>query len=111
MSKNAKVSTGGNKDVAVKYSDVRMSYMSTKSELVIKECETLKVKDVFGGETLCKNSPLILCEDQNGFYVTCKVNVDAPILDGYRMYAREKYSIEKDGEKYILTIEDKTFEL
>ena len=36
-SKNQVKSTGGNKDVQVKYADARMAYMNTKKELVVKE--------------------------------------------------------------------------
>jgi hypothetical protein len=87
----------------VKYDDPRMAYMSTKKEMIIKESETLKMKDIFGEDIVCKNAPVVLCEDHLGFYLTSKVNIDVPMLDGYRMYRRNDYTIVKN--------EDETFKV
>ena len=109
VSKNQ--TAGMSKDTQVKYSDPRMAYMSTKSELVLKESEKLVMKDIFGEDILSKNNPIMLCEDQNGLYLTSKSNVDCPLLDGYRMYQRNKYEILKEGEDtYKIKVGEKVFE-
>lgn len=105
VSKNQLKSSGKTTVVEgnVKYDDPRMAYMSTKKELVIKESESLKMKDIFGEDIICKNAPVVLCEDHIGFYVTSKVNVGVPTLDGYRMYRRNEYEIIKnEDESYKL---------
>ena len=103
----------GGKDTQVKYSDPRMGYMSTRSELVVKESADVKMKDIFGEDILSKNSPAVVCEDQNGFYITSKDNVGVPLLDGYRMYRRDGYSITlveseggEDKEKMFKVVKD-----
>lgn len=82
----------------VKYDDPRMAYMSTKKEMIVKESESLKMKDVFGEDIMCKNAPVMLCEDHIGLYITSKVNIDVPTLDGYRMYRRNEYKIIKNED-------------
>jgi hypothetical protein len=104
VSKNQLKSSGkSNNDGQVKYSDPRMAYMSTKKEMIIKESETLKMKDIFGEDIICKNAPVMLCEDHLGLYITSKANIDVPVLDGYRMYRRNEYKIIKnEDESYKL---------
>lgn len=93
----------------VKYSDPRMAYMSTKSEMVLKESQTIKIKDIFGEEVLGKNNPIVVCEDQNGLYLTSKENVGVNILDPYRMYRRNQYVITKENEDFVITCKDKKY--
>lgn len=83
------------KDMGVKYSDPRMAFLSTHTDMVIKESSNIKMKDIFGDDIMCKNAPAVLCEDQNGLYLTSKINIGVPYLDGYRMYRRNIYKIEK----------------
>lgn len=106
VSKNQMKSSGKSVIVegVVKYSDPRMAYVNTKSELVIKESDKLVMKDIFGENILCKNEPVILCEDQNGYYLTGKDLIDALVLDVYRNYKRNQYEIRKVEENYYVTV-------
>lgn len=84
----------------VTYADPRMAYSSTKKEMVVKETD-LTANDIFNNDD---NSIAVIAEDQNGFYVTVKYNVGAPILDGYRMYKRDSVKVEKtDDEHFTIT--------
>lgn len=104
VSKNQMKSTGGsNKDCQVKYSDPRMAYSSTKQEMVIKESEHFKMLDIFGSEIPCCNSPIVICEDHIGYYITSKSLVNVEVLDPYRNYKRCGYTISK--------IDDNTFKV
>ncbi len=95
----AKMKTTAQKS-EVTYADPRMAYSSTKKEMVIKETE-LTANDIFNNND---NSTAVIAEDQNGFYITVKSNVGAPILDGYRMYRRDSVKIEKtDDEHFTIT--------
>ena len=101
-SKNQLKSTGANKNVQVKYEDPRMSYMSTKKELVVKE-SNIELGMVFE-ETACGKSSVVVCEDHLGYYLTSKSYVDAPVLDPYRNYKRDQYQLihnEDDTFKVI----------
>lgn len=101
VSKNQVKSTGGVKDEQVKYSDPRMAYSSTKKEMVIKESEYLKMLDIFGGDIPSANATVVICEDHLGYYLTSKNMVGAPILDPYRNYRRDMYSItKKDNDTF-----------
>ena len=102
VSKNQVKSTGGNKDCQVKYSDPRMAYSSTKQEMVIKESEHFKMVDIFGNVPCC-NSPIVVCEDHLGYYITSKSLVNVAILDPYRNYKRDTYKLTK--------IDDNTFKV
>lgn len=94
----------------VKYEDPRMAYMYTKKELVVKESNNLKMKDIFGEDIIGKDYPIVLCEDHKGFYVTSKANVDCTLLDGYRMYRRTEYEIIKnEDDTYKLIKNDKEY--
>lgn len=103
-SKNQVKSTGGNKDVQVKYADARMAYMNTKKELVVKE-SNIEMGQVFVGVAGSK-SLIVVCEDHLGYYLTSKSYVDAPLLDPYRNYRRNEYQLthnEDDTFKIITT--------
>lgn len=104
--KNGKVEVKGNNNGGVKYTEPSMGYMSSKSELVIKET-CIKMREIFGEEILCKNDVVMLCKDYLGLYLTGKNNIDVPLLDGYRMYQRDKYTIEEDGENYKIICNEK----
>lgn len=95
MAKTAKkeVSTG-----QVKYSDPRMAFTSTKTDMVLKECETLKIRDVFGNDMLGGGNAVMVCEDHIGLYLTSKENVGANYLDPYRNYRREQYELTKNDD-------------
>lgn len=99
VSKNQIKSTGGMKEGSVKYSDPRMAYSSTKPEMVIKESEYLKMVDIFGGDITGAYSPVMVCEDHLGFYLTSKNYVGAPILDPYRNYRRDVYTITRNEDE------------
>lgn len=104
VSKNQVKSTGnGNKDCQVKYSDPRMAYSSTKAEMVLKESEYLKMSDIFGSNIPSANSPVVVCEDHVGIYLTSKDLINVSVLDPYRNYKREMYQITK--------VDDSTFKV
>ena len=111
VSKNQKKSGGkvAIQEGVVKYSDPRMAYVNTKSELVIKESDKLVMKDIFGENILCKNSPVILCEDQNGYYITSKDLVDALVMDAYRNFKRNIYTIRKEEDNFFITVDSKEY--
>ena len=110
VSKNQVKSTGGVKDEQIKYSDPRMAYSSTKKEMVIKESEYLKMLDVFGGDIPGATAQVVVCEDQNGFYLTSKNFVGAPILDPYRNYRREMYTIVKNEDETFKVVTNNSVE-
>ena len=103
MAKNVKNNNQGNKDSQVKYSDERMAYCSTKEPMIVKESEKIKSVDVFG-DTCCCNSPVVLCEDQNGLYLTNKSVIGYNYLDPYRMYKRDLYEILKEDESFKVRV-------
>lgn len=103
--------TAANKEVQtkIKYDDPRMAYLSTKKELVLKETE-LKLNQVYPN---AMNDIAVICEDQNGLYVTGKSYVDSLMLDPYRNYNRKsititktdtEYNIESNNNMYSVTI-------
>lgn len=100
---NKSNNTNNTKDMGVKYSDPRMAFLSTHADMAIQESENIKMKDIFGEDIVCKNAPVVLCEDQNGLYLTSKINVGVPFLDGYRQYQRHKYQIVKNEDKDKVT--------
>ena len=97
---NAK--TAANKVVQnkVKYDDPRMAYLSTKSELVLKETD-LKLNQIYPP---AMNDTAVICEDQNGLYVTGKSYVDANVLDPYRQpkYKRGLITVTKNDTEYTI---------
>lgn len=95
-SKNQLKSMGGVKDAQVKYSDPRMAFLSTKKEMVIKE-STIPMNCIFG-VVPCASSPVVVCEDQLGYYLTNKNLIDVAILDPYRNYKRDQYTITKNED-------------
>ena len=103
MAKMKSTTEGG-----VSYTDKRMAFSSTKPEMVLKESEQLTVGDVFG-DVFGKNSKLVVCEDQNGLYLSSKANVGSTLLDGFRMYFRNEYKITKnETDDYTVKIDGKT---
>jgi len=103
--------TAANKEVQnkIKYDDPRMAYLSTKKELVLKETE-LKLNQVYPN---AMNDIAVICEDQNGLYITGKSYVDSLMLDPYRNYNRKSititktdtdYNIESNNNMYSVTI-------
>lgn len=80
----------------VKYSDPRESFMSTKSNMMIKELD-FKLKDIFKTDY---NETAVLAEDQNGLYITGKSYIDALVLDPFRQYERNKIKITKSETGY-----------
>lgn len=111
ISKNQMKSSGksGQNDMQVKYSDPRMAYMSTKKELVVKESDNLKMKDIFGEDVLDRNSPVVVCEDHLGYYITSKAMIDVPLLDVHRMYTRKEYDITKEDDVFKINMNGKTY--
>lgn len=89
----------------VKYADPRMAYSSTKKEMVIKETE-LTANDIFNNKDYSK---AVIAEDQNGFYVTVKSVIGAPVLDGYRMYKRNLAKVDKMDNNFTITSDFATF--
>lgn len=89
----------------VKYADPRMAYSSTKKEMVIKETE-LTANDIFNNKDYSK---AVIAEDQNGFYVTVKSVIGAPVLDGYRMYKRNLAKVDKTDNNFTITSDFATF--
>ena len=88
-------------DGEIKYSDPRMAYMSSKKELIVKESDTIKMRDIFDASKITdSNSFAVICEDQKGFYVTSKSMIDAPVLDPYRNYKRNEYELVKDEDAF-----------
>ena len=86
----------------VKYADPRMAYSSTKKEMVIKETE-LTANDIFNNKDYSK---VVIAEDQNGFYVTVKSIIGAPVLDGYRMYKRNLAKVDKVNDNTFTVTSD-----
>ena len=86
----------------VKYADPRMAYSSTKKEMVIKETE-LTANDIFNNKDYSK---AVIAEDQNGFYVTVKSVIGAPVLDGYRMYKRNLAKVDKVNDNTFTVTSD-----
>ena len=93
VSKNAKV-TVANSAHQIKRTDPREEYMSTRQELVIADLsDRFKINFFFNGVDSTEGA--VLCEDQNGYYITAKSYVNAPILDGFRQYKRDVLTITK----------------
>ena len=89
----------------VKYADPRMAYSSTKKEMVIKETE-LTANDIFNNKDYSK---AVIAEDQNGFYVTVKSVIGAPVLDGYRMYKTNLAKVDKTDNNFTIISDFATF--
>jgi hypothetical protein len=107
-SKNQLKSTGGIKEGQVKYSDPRMAYCSTKKEMVVKE-STITMNSVFG-DVPCANSYIVVCEDHLGYYLTSKNLLDVSILDPYRNYKRNKYTLTKNEDDTFKVITEHNVE-
>ena len=83
--------TNSVQNVQVKYSDPREAYLSTKSEMVLKELD-YQLKDFF--ENAMKDKA-VLAEDQRGMYITGKSYINALTLDPYRQYNRNTLKITR----------------
>lgn len=88
----------------VKYDDPRMAYLSTRKELVIKETD-LKLNQIYPS---AMNDTAVICEDQNGLYITGKSYVEANVLDPYRHfeYKRNHITITKTDTEYNIECEN-----
>lgn len=80
----------------VKYEDPRMGYLSTKNELVLKET-TIRLNCIYPD---AMNDVAVICEDQNGLYVTGKSYVNSLALDPYRNYKRNLAKVTKNETEY-----------
>ena len=83
--------TAGNN--TVKYEDPRDAFLSTKSDMVVKETEFTCDRFFVGNGATTETA--VIAEDKNGFYITAKSFVNASVLDPYRQYRRDQVTVTK----------------
>jgi hypothetical protein len=78
----------------IKYEDPTDAFLSTKSSMVVGSDKSLEISLVYGGFNIdALSDSIVVAKDKLGYYVTGQSFVDAPVLDPFRQYHREKISV------------------
>lgn len=75
----------GKKKQHVEQKTMSISYLGTKSDMVVKELDQ-KLKEIITDYAF--NDKAVIAKDDIGLYVTGKSYVDALVLDPFRMYRK-----------------------